>query len=148
MARIPGTETPTNRAGFRPGDVIVGGPRARALADLGLGHRPGLVTEVRSGHVRVTFEPGRAGLWLTSDGMIAAEALHNPELDLVRQALRLLNGVRVEFDEDDVLTVYSTGVDADAIDAVRQLFGPRLLSLRIAPEGVHELAVALRLPAE
>ena len=142
MARIPGTETPTNRAGWRAGDAVRG-RRARAAAAQGIADRRGLVTEVRSGHVRVVFETGRQGLWLGNGLMVAVDDVGNPDLDLMRGVMRALGAVRLEFDEGDLLTMYCTEVAEGALNEVRALLGTRLAAIDIAPEGVHELAVHL-----
>ena len=144
MARIPGTETPKNRAGWRPGDAVRG-RRARAAAAQGVADRRGLVTEVRMGNVRVMFEPGHPGLWLSNELLVAADDVGQADLDSLADILRRLDAVRLERDEDDLLTVYCEELSAEDLDGLREALGPRLASLSIAAHGVHELAVRLRL---
>ena len=144
MARFPGTEVPTNKEGWQPGDVARG-RRSRAADAQGLADRRGVVVQVRQGHVRLVLEPGSGGIWVANELLIPAEGLDDAELDVLRQVVTRLGGLRLEHEEGDLLTIYCGDVRAEDLDAVRALLGPRLVSMEVAPEGVHELAVRLHL---
>ncbi len=147
MARVPGTETPSNRQGWRPGD-LVRGRRSRAADAQGLVERPGIVTEVRGGHVRVLFDPRHSALWVTNETVTSAEGAEPPDLSSVRQLLRTLGAVRFEREttaEGEQLVFFCVQVDGDALDAARAALGAALARLEVAPEGVHEIAVRFTL---
>ena len=151
MARVPGTETPTNRDGWKPGD-LVRGRRSRGAAAQDLADRVGVVTEVRHGNVRVLFDGGRAALWVTNETVVAAEGEAPAGLATMRRLLRELGAVRLESEAvpgGEQLVFFCASVDWGALSRAREALGPRLAALEVAPEGVHELAVRFTLgPAD
>jgi len=142
MARFPGTERHVNRAGLRPGQAVRA-LRMRANADLGLADRHGLVLQVRLAHARVLFAPSGAAHWLASDQLAPADALPDPELALLARLMQALRAERLDFDEGELLFA-GPGLPAEGLDEARAALGPRLLSAHLAPEGVHEVGVRLR----
>lgn len=142
MARFPGTETPHNRAGLRPG-TIVRCRRSRANAARGLADRRGFVAEVRLQHARVVLTGGGLrSVWLENEALLPEDSLGDEQLERLRAVLLLLGGTRLEH-EDDELIVFGDAYDASALDEVRALLGERLVACRVAPHGVHELATRL-----
>ncbi|MBM3984487.1 MAG: hypothetical protein FJ296_02160 [Planctomycetes bacterium] len=142
MARFPGTETPVNRAGLRPG-AAVRCRRMQANADLGLADRQGLVLQVRLAHARVLVAPAGPAHWLANEALAPAEGLADPELALLGHLMRALHAERLDFDEGELLFA-GPGLPASALDEARAVLGPRLLDAHLTPEGVHELGVRLR----
>jgi hypothetical protein len=142
MARFPGTETPINRAGLRPGQAVRC-RRCRANADLGLADRQGLVLQVRLAHARVLVAPAGPAHWLANDALAPAEALADADLALLARLMLALRAERLDFDEDELLFA-GPGLPASALDEARAALGPRLQEARLTPEGVHELGVRLR----
>ncbi|MHC5210896.1 MAG: hypothetical protein ACYTG2_09285 [Planctomycetota bacterium] len=142
MARFPGTETHSNRAGLRPGDGVRC-RRSRANAEAGLADRRGIVCEVRLGNARVAFGTDGAGGWLPNEALLPEPDPADASLALLGRVLRTLHAERVEF-EDGSVTVFSGEIPAAALDEVRQLLGGRLVACTLAPAGVHEIATHLR----
>ena len=144
MARFPGTEKSSNRAGLRPGQ-LVRCLRMRANAALGLADRRGLVLQVRLANARVLFGLQGPTHWLANEQLAAEDAAPaDAELALLARVMTALRAERLDFDEGDLLLA-SQGLPAAALDEARALLGPRLLSLELRPEGVHELGIRLRL---
>jgi hypothetical protein len=143
MARVPGTETPKNRAGLTPG-LAVRCRRSLANATRTLADRRGFVCEVRTGHVRVLLETSGHSVWMEGRDLLAEPLPEGSDLDLLRRVFVHLNGRRLEFELSEI-SVFSEGFPAAEIDAVRELFGNRLTALIIAAHGVHEVAVSLKL---
>jgi hypothetical protein len=144
MARFPGTEVPTNKDGWKPGDAARG-RRSRAAGAQGLADRRGVVVQVRPAHVRLVVEPGSGGLWTANELLLPCDGTGDAELELLRALLRHLGGQRLEYEAGDLLTIYCGELSIKVLDAVRALLGERLAALELAPEGVHELAVRLHL---
>ncbi|HEX5009889.1 MAG TPA: hypothetical protein VFY71_05770 [Planctomycetota bacterium] len=143
MARFPGTEKSSNRAGLRPGQ-LVRCLRMRANAALGLADRRGLVLQVRLANARVLFGLQGPTHWLANEQLVAEDAAPDAELALLARVMVALRAERLDFDEGELLLA-SQGLPAAALDEARALLGPRLLSLELRPEGVHELGIRLRL---
>ena len=145
MARVPGTETHANRSGFRPGDAVRC-RRSRANAALGLDDRKGLVIEVRLANARVLLDPAGDAPWLPNENLLPAPDPGHPDLTLLAGVMRRLEATRLDLDEGELIVIGGE-VPARAFDEVRALFGARLASLRVGPEGVHEIATRLRFSA-
>ena len=143
MARFPGTEKSSNRAGLRPGQ-LVRCLRMRANAALGLADRRGLVLQVRLANARVLFALQGPTHWLPNEQLVAEDAAPDADLALLARVMAALRAERLDFDEGELLLA-SQGLTASALDEARALLGPRLLSLDLRPEGVHELGIRLRL---
>ena len=143
MARFPGTEKSSNRAGLRPGQ-LVRCLRMRANAALGLADRRGLVLQVRLANARVLFGLQGPTHWLPNEQLVAEDAAPDEDLALLARVMAALRAERLDFDEGELLLA-SQGLPASALDEARALLGPRLLSLDLRPEGVHELGIRLRL---
>jgi hypothetical protein len=143
MARFPGTEKSSNRAGLRPGQ-LVRCLRMRANAALGLADRRGLVLQVRLANARVLFGLHGPTHWLANEQLVAENAAPDADLALLARVMTALRAERLDFDEGELLLA-SQGLPAAALDEARALLGPRLLSLELRPEGVHELGIRLRL---
>ena len=144
MARVPGTESKSNRRGLRPGDAVRC-RRSRANGALGLADARGVVVEVQTTHARVLFDLAGRSVWLADDQLVALEPAElEADLGLFRDVLGVLGGLRVEFEEDDLIIVFSAQVEADGLDRARELLGDRLVGLEIHPGGVHEVAIHLR----
>jgi hypothetical protein len=143
MARFPGTETHGNRAGFRPGDVVRC-RRSQANHEAGLADRRGVICEVRLEHACVLLDPTGHTAWLANEALLPETDPGQPDLLLVARILRALGGVRLEFEEDD-LVVQGGELPATALDDVRRMLGERLVACSIRPEGVHLLGTRLRL---
>lgn len=144
MARFPGTETNVNRTGLRPGQAV----RARRMAAnaaLGLADRRGLVLQVRLANARVLFAADGPAHWLANDALAPAEDALTDALSDLQRLMLALHAERLDFDEGELLFA-TTGVPVAALDAVRALLGPRLASLELRPEGVHEIGIRLRVP--
>jgi hypothetical protein len=146
VARVPGTETHANRAGFRPGEVVRC-RRSRANDSLGLADRKGLVAEVRLGHVRVLLDLTGAGEWLPNESLLPGDELPNGTLARLGHAALTLNAQSLNV-EDDELVLSCEGFDAAALDEARALLGASLLSCSLQAEGVHRLALRLVLDPE
>jgi hypothetical protein len=144
MARFPGTEKHVNRTGLRPG-AAVRARRMQANAALGLADRRGLVLQVRLANARVLFGPEGPAPWLANDALVAADAPLPGGLEELRRLMLVLRAERLDFDEGELLFA-SQGLPAAALDEARALLGPRLASLELRPQGVHEIGVRLRLP--
>ncbi len=143
MARFPGTEKSSNRAGLRPGQ-LVRCLRMRANAALGLADRRGLVLQVRLANARVLFGLQGPTHWLANEQLVGEDASPDAELALLARVMAALRAERLDFDEGELLLA-SQGLPAAGLDEARALLGPRLLSLELRPEGVHELGIRLRL---
>jgi len=143
MARFPGTETPGNRAGFRPGD-IVRCRRSQANHEAGLADRRGVVCEVRLEHACVLLDPSGHTAWLVNEALLPETDPGRPDLALVARILAALRAVRLEF-EEDALIVQGGELPAQALDEVRRMLGERLVSCSVRPEGVHLIGTRLRL---
>ncbi|MCB9897342.1 MAG: hypothetical protein H6825_05010 [Planctomycetes bacterium] len=141
MARVPGTEAPRNQAGWRPGDPVRC-RRSRSNGAAGVADRRGFLVEVRPTHVRVLLDREGRSLWLESEAVLAERDAGDPDLELLRRAFVLLEGCRVDV-EDDELIVFSEGFPADAVGQVRALLGKRLMGFSIEAHGVHEVACRL-----
>lgn len=144
MARYPGTEAHSNRAGFTPGEAVRC-RRSRANADLGLADQRGFLAEVRSGRVSVLLDTAGRTIWLESEDVLPEPMPATEPLEAIRRAYVLLAGHRIEFDQDEGITVFTTGFPAQQLDQVRELFGSRLLGLEVEAFGVHEVAVRFQL---
>jgi hypothetical protein len=143
MARFPGTESPANRAGFRPGDVVRC-RRSQANHEAGLADRRGVVCEVRLEHACVLVEPTGHTAWLANEALLAETDACQADLALVARILRTLRAVRLEFEEDELI-VHGGEVPVEALDELRRLLGERLAACSVRPEGVHLLGTRLRL---
>ncbi len=146
MARMPGTEIPTNREGWQPGQAARG-RRSRANAAQDLADRRGLVTNVRASHVCVLFGVHGPSLWLANEAVLPTDDTGDASLELIRRAMIALGAVRLEFEELDdgpELTLFTEGFPAQAVGSVRHALGEHLHSFLIEAYGVHELAVRLR----
>jgi len=141
MARFPGTEKSVNRAGLLPGQAVRC-RRTRANAALGVADRRGLLLQVRLANARVLFGPNGPAHWLANEQLAPEEALPDADLALLARLMRMLRAERLDFDEGELL-VATQGLPAAALDEARALLGPRLASLELRPEGVHELGVRL-----
>ena len=146
MARVPGTEAHSNRAGLTPGEAVRC-RRSRANADLGIADCRGFLAEVRPGRVNVLLDTRGRTIWLESEGVLPEALPEADPLEALRCAYLHLGGHRIEFVEDEGITVFTAGFTAEQLDAVRSLLGNRLRGLEVAAHGVHELAVVLR-PAD
>ena len=142
MARVPGTETPVNRAGLTPGRAVRC-RRSQANADRGVADRRGWVCEVRPGRIKVLFDTDGSSLWLESLDVLPEALSQSSDLEILRRVFACLRGLRLEFEEDQI-TVFSEGFPADEMDTVRELMASRLTALDIEAFGVHEVAVRLR----
>jgi len=140
MARFPGTETQTNRAGLLPGQAVRC-RRSRANAGREVADQRGFVIDLRAGHVRLLLDVLGATVWLENEAVLA-EALPDGDLERLRQAFVLLDGRRMDRD-DEAWTIYGESFSAEALDQARELLAGRLLALQLAAHGVHELAVHL-----
>jgi hypothetical protein len=141
MARVPGTETQQNRAGFVPGQVVRF-RRSRANGSRGLADRRGFVTEVRPGAARVLLATDGASTWIESGSLLPEDSLQDAAMEVLQRVFSALGGLRLETDDSE-WTVFSEAVPADAVDEVRALLGPRLERLTLTCFGVHELAVRM-----
>jgi hypothetical protein len=145
MARFPGTDKHVNRAGLLPGQAVRC-LRSRANAALGVADRRGLLLQVRLSNARVLFGPSGPIHWLPNEQLAPEEAaLPDADLALLARLMLTLRAERLDFDEGELL-VATHGLPAAALDEVRALLGPRLASLELRPEGVHELGVRLAVP--
>ena len=140
MARWPGTEVPTNKAGWRPG-AGVRALRMRANGVLGLADRRGFVTEVRPTHARVYFGEERGSTWLASEAIGQADDLP-ADLERLRRVHAALRGERLEIEDGEVV-VFTPGFPLEAGDAVRELLGDDVRGINLEAFGVHEVAVKL-----
>ena len=147
MARVPGTERQTNRAGWEPGQVVRC-RRSRANGALGLADATGFVCEVRPGHVRVLLDADGRSVWLESPAVLAHPGVDDGRLEQLRRVFSALRGTRLEFEEGGLLQVFSEEHPAAAVDEVRNALGDRLVGYEIAAHGVHEMVSRLRLIAE
>jgi hypothetical protein len=143
VARFPGTESHSNRAGLTPGEAIRC-RRSRANADLGIADSRGFLAEVRPGRVNVLLDTRGRTVWLESEGVLPESMPDTDPLEALRRAYLHLGGHRIEFVEDEGITVFTTGFAAEQLDAVRSLLGNRLRGLEVSAHGVHEMAVLLR----
>jgi len=144
MARFPGTETERNRAGLQPGDAVRC-RRSASNAGRGLADRRGFLTEVRTAHACVLLDLTGPSVWLENEALLREELPPGSALEPLRRACCLVNGQRFEFEQDGVLTIFSGGFAAEALDALRVELGNRLAGLQVEAAGVHEIAVVLRL---
>ena len=142
MARFPGTEKSSNRAGLRPGQ-LVRCRRMQANASLGLADRRGLLLQVRLANARVLFGAAGPVHWLPNEQLVAEEGA-DADLSLISRLMLVLHAERLDFDEGCLL-VASQGLPASALDEARALLGSRLLSMDLRPDGVHELGVRLQI---
>ena len=142
MARFPGTERHSNRAGLRPGDGVRC-RRSRANAEAGCADRRGIVCEVRLDNARVAFGADGAGAWLPNEALLPEPDPADDALALLGRVLHTLRAERVEF-EDGTLIVFGAELPAAAIDDIRRLLGDRLVGCTLAPAGVHEIATHLQ----
>lgn len=146
MARFPGTETQTNRAGLVAGQALRC-RRSRANAARDVADRRGFVVDLRAGHVCLLLDMAGTTVWLESEAVLP-EPLPEGPLERFRQAFVLLDGRRLERD-DEAWTILGESFPAEALDQARALLADRLEALTLAAHGVHELAVHLRLrPAD
>jgi len=146
MARFPGTETQTNKAGWQPGDGVRC-RRSRANGELGLADAQGFLVEVRPGHVRVVLDLAGRSVWLESVAVLPQGELLDAPLERLARVFRVLRGQRLEVEEGGRWTVFSESFPADAVDAVRSTLGDQLVAYELAAHGVHELASRLQLRA-
>lgn len=144
MARVPGSETPSNRAGFQPGEAVRC-RRCQANADRGLLDRRGFVAEVRPTHVLVLLDADGRGLWLESEAVLSEPLPDGSPLELLRRVYLRLSGQRIEMEEGGKVTIFSTGFPAEHLVDVQRMLGSRLAGLEVLPQGVHEIAVLLTL---
>ena len=142
MARVPGTETHSNRAGLQPGDAVRC-RRSAANAGRELADRRGFLAQVRAAHVCVLLEATGRSVWLGNAAVLRDELPPESDLERLRRAFCRLHGQRMEFEQGGVTTIFSTGFAAEQLDEVRRLLSNRLSSLQVVPHGVHELAVVL-----
>ncbi len=145
MARVPGTESHSNRSGFTPGEAVRC-RRSRANDERGLMDRRGFLTEVRTNRVCVLLDTKGHSIWLESDDVLSEPLPEGAPLETLRRAYTRLAGHRIEFDDEEGITVFSAGFPAEHLDDVRRMLGSRLAGLEVAAFGVHELAVHLRFP--
>ncbi|MFT7462839.1 MAG: hypothetical protein ACI9EF_001181 [Pseudohongiellaceae bacterium] len=143
MARFPGTERQQNRAGFQPGQGVRC-RRSRANAARDLSDRRGFVVEVRPAHARVLFGMEGESIWLEGEALLPEADLDNPALERFRQVYALLDGQRLELD-DECWTVFGPGFTAPALDHARSILGNELQELQILAHGVSELAARMTL---
>lgn len=143
MARVPGTETPFNKAGLLPGQVVRF-RRSRANGERGLADQRGFVTEVRPSAARVLLDLTGRGVWIESGSVLPEAELGEAALETLRQVFLALAGLRLEVDGSE-WAIFTEGFDAIALDTARAQLGPRLLGLRLQCQGVHELAVRMEL---
>jgi len=146
MARFPGTESHSNRAGLTPGEAVRC-RRSRANADRGIADQRGFLSEVRPGRVCLLLDMLGRTVWLESQDVLPEALPETDPLGAIRSAYLHLGGHRIEFVEDEGITIFTTGFSVDRLDEVRQLLGNRLSGLKVAAHGVHEMAVLLR-PAD
>ena len=142
MARFPGTEKHVNRTGLQPGDAVRA-RRMQANASLGLADRRGLVLQVRLNNARVLFAPEGPSPWLANEALVALDEPLPGALQDLRRLMLALHAERLDFDEGELLFA-SQGLPAAALDEARALLGPRLASMELSPEGVHEIGIRLR----
>ncbi|MDG2149881.1 MAG: hypothetical protein P8N09_10185 [Planctomycetota bacterium] len=143
MARFPGTESHSNRSGLTPGEAVRC-RRSRANADRGLADCRGFLAEVRPGRVSVLLNMLGRMVWLESEDVLPEPLPETEALEALRSVYRLLGGHRIEFDEEEGITIFTSGFSAEKLEMVRKLMGNRLLGLEVAAHGVHEMGVLLR----
>ena len=141
MARIPGTESPNNQAGWKPGDPVRC-RRSRSNGAVGVADRRGFLVEVRTHHVRVMLDRDGRSLWLESEAVLPEPDAGAPDLELLRRVFVVLRGHRIDA-EDGELLVFSEAFPAEAVLQVQRILGTRLSGFRIEAQGVHEVACRL-----
>ena len=83
-------------------------------------------------------------VWLESEDVLPEPLPETEALEALRSVYRLLGGHRIEFDEEEGITIFTSGFSAEKLEMVRKLMGNRLLGLEVAAHGVHEMGVLLR----
>ncbi|GJM21512.1 MAG: hypothetical protein DHS20C15_14270 [Planctomycetota bacterium] len=146
MARVPGTETASNKAGWQPGDGVRC-RRSRANGELGLADTQGFLVEVRPGHVRVVVDLSGRSVWLESVAVLAQGELSDAGLERLASVFRALRGRRLEVEEGGHWAIFSESFPSDAVDEVRNTLGDQLVAYELACHGVHELVSRLQLRA-
>jgi hypothetical protein len=135
----------------RVGDLV----RCRSTeyaAALGVAGLKGVVLEPRSAHSLVFFAERQASYWIPSGGLIIAqeaEAAAAPELlRILGRLLTLLDATEVQVDpaHADVLIVEANhgALTLAAVEAVRDLLGPALVSFAIQPGGMAFMTSTIR----
>lgn len=147
MARFPGTETQTNKAGWASGDRVRC-RRSRANGSLGLADAIGFLIEVRATHVCVLLSPAGRSVWLESSAVLPHGELDGAAMTQLHEVFCALSGRRMEFEEGGFALVFSEGHPASAVDAVRSALGDRLVGYDVAAHGVHEMVSRLQLAPE
>lgn len=143
MARVPGTESESNLAGWTPG-AAVRCRRSRANGDAGVADRRGFLAEVRPQHVRVLLDRHGRSLWLESEAVLPESDAGDPDLEVLRRTYVTLRGRRLDFEDPDLL-IFSEGFPATAVNETRTILGTRLRAFVIEAHGVHEVACRLTL---
>ena len=130
--------------------VIVPVPEARAR--IGCDAEVGLALEDRR-HVIKVFFPGMDRVfWLERDALQAVPDGRLPTDDTVSRLHRTAQRVQadqIEFydgeDDQSLIYVFSRGVHATDVDAVRALWGDALRTLRVVPANMRVLRLELTL---